>query len=223
MKHVLVIFALIAFRPGYSQADCSKFYPLNEGVKFQITSYDEKEKLAAVVDYVVKEADGNSAILAYEMQDDKGNLVMASEYGIHCEDDGISIDFKSLAAPGLLEQYKDMEVEFTGTNIILPNNLSVGQTLPDADMLMTIKMSPITMKMNSTITNRKVERQETVTTAAGTFDCIVITNDTESKMGIKVSGSSRQWLAEGVGMVQSESYNKKGKLIGRSVLTSLSQ
>jgi hypothetical protein len=38
-------------------------------------------------------------------------------------------------------------------------------------------------------------------------------------MGIKRLGSSKQWFAEGIGMVKSEEYNKKGKFIGKSVLT----
>ena len=36
-----------------AQNDCSKFYPLKEGVKFQITSYGKNDKVAAVIDYVV--------------------------------------------------------------------------------------------------------------------------------------------------------------------------
>ena len=153
------------------------------------------------------------------MFDEKGKLILTSEYGMSCKNDGISIDFKSLAAPGIFEQYKDMEVDMTGTNLLLPNNLSAGQNLPDADLLMVVKMVPITMKLNAKVFDRKVVGEETITTPAGTFDCFVITSSLETKMGIKFSGTSKQWLATGVGMVQQFDYNKKGKMVSRSVLT----
>ena len=112
-----------------------------------------------------------------------------------------------------------MEVDISGTNLILPNNLSAGQSLPDANMLMNIKVPPMNMKMTVDIRDRKVEGKETVTTSAGTFDCFVISYIHESKMGMKITGNAKEWIAEGVGMVKSESYNKKGKRISRSELT----
>jgi len=224
MKNLLavVIAFIIGMHSNFAQTSCSTYYPFDEGTTFQITSFNKNDKKAAVIDYMVKESNGDSAILAYEMHDDKGKLVMNSEYGISCEEDGISIDFNSLAAPGVLEQYKDMEVDITGTNLFVPNNLSSGQSLPDADILMNIKMPPINMKMTVNIYDRKVEGKESVTTTAGTFECYVISYTHESKMGMKITGNAKDWIAEGVGMVKSESYNKKGKRISRSELTAFS-
>lgn len=214
----IVGFFLIA-TIGYSQNSCSKYYPLEEGTKFQITNYEKNDKPAAVIDYLVKDSTGDSAIIYYEMRDDTGDVVLSSEYGIICENDGISIDFNSLAAPGMMEQYQDMEVDLSGTNLFLPNDLTEGQSLPDADLLMNVQMAPLTMKLTVKIFDRKVEGKETVTTPAGTFDCIILTQSSETKMGVKVTANSREWYAPEVGLVKQESYNKKGKLIGRSVLT----
>ena len=225
MKKLIYALATFSFivTISYSQENCSKYYPLEEGTKFQITNYDKNDKPGAVIDYLVKESTGDSAIIYYEMMDEKGELVLSSEYGFRCENDGISIDFNSLAAPGMMQQYQEMEVDLTGTNLFLPNNLSVGQSLPDADLLMNVRMTPINMKLTVRIFDRKVEGEETVTTPAGTFDCIVISQSSETKMGVKVSASSREWYAPEVGLVKQESYNKKGKLMGRSELTAFSQ
>lgn len=225
MKNHLIInlILFLAVLGAKAQTTCSNYYPFEEGTTFQITLYDGKEKQAGVMDYLVKEATDNTAIFAYEMHDEKGKMITASEYAITCTANGVSIDFKSLAAPGTMEQYKDMEMEMTGTDLILPNNLSVGQSLPDSEMLMTIKMAPINMKMNTNVFNRKVEGRENLTTPAGTFDCYVISFDSEAKMGFKVSSSGKQWIAEGVGMVKQESYNKKGKLTGISLLTAFNK
>ena len=221
MKNSLVVgFAIImCINLNVAQTSCSTYYPFKEGTTFQITSYNKNGKKAAIIDYAVKESSGDTAILNYEMHDVKGKLIMASEYGITCENDGISIDFSSLLAPGVLEPYEGMEVDISGTNLLLPNNLSVGQSLPDADVLANIKVTPINMKMTVNIRDRKVEGRETVTTPAGTFECVVISYTHQSKMGVKITGSAKEWIAKGTGMVKSESYNKKGRMISRSELT----
>ncbi|MCW5517899.1 hypothetical protein [Muriicola sp. Z0-33] len=223
MKSLLALCVLLFIIMPINAQDCSKYYPLEEGTTFQITNYEKKDKVAGVIDYVVKSSSGDSAILSYEMRDDKGEVFMSSEYGIICKDDGIAIDFKSLMSPGVMNQYKDMEVDISGTDLVLPNNLSPGQQLPDADILMNVSVPPMNMKLTVKMLNRNVEANETVTTPAGTFDCVVITYDHETKMGMKISGKAKQWFAEDVGMVKSESYNKKGKLIGSSVLTAFNK
>jgi len=222
-KLFLSLLALASTTSLVAQDVCSVYYPLDQGTTFQITSYDKGDKAAAIINYTVNDAGNDWALLSYDLQDAKGKSVATSEYEIRCENDGVAIDFKSLGAPGLMEQYEDMEVEFTGTNLYIPNNLSAGQELPDSNMLMTINMSPIKMKMTMDITNRKVFGNETVTTPAGTFDCVVLTYDFESKMGIKVTGSAKQWLAKGVGLVKQEDYNKKGKRTSWSELTAFNK
>lgn len=224
MKRILVLLTFLSgYGAGLAQDTCSKYYPMQEGTTIQMSMYNDTDKLQGVIDYVVKEASGDTATMTYEMQDEKGKMISASEYDITCKDDGVSIDMRSLMTPGVMEQYKDMEVDMTGTELVLPNNLSEGQSLPDAEVLMNIKMAPLNLKMSSKMFNRKVQSRESVTTPAGTFDCFLITSDNESKMGIKISGSSKLWLSEGVGMVKQETYNKKGKLTGVMLLTEYSK
>jgi hypothetical protein len=43
----------------------------------------------------------------------------------------------------------------------------------------------------------------------------------ETKMMVKVQAKTTQWIAEDIGMVRTENYNKKGKLQGYTVLTSI--
>ena len=223
MKALTLICTFFCITSTVFSQDCSKYYPMDEGTKFQITMYNKKDKMSGVMDYEVKEVSGNTATMFYEMADEKGKMITSSEYGITCSDDGVTIDFSSMMSPGVMGQYEDMEVEMSGTDLLFPNNLSVGQSLPDANVLMTVKMPPMNMKMTMMFFNRKVEGNETVSTPAGDFECYVITYDTESKMGIKMTMSSKLWLSEGYGMVKQENYNKKGNLIGKSVLTAFEQ
>ncbi len=91
---------------------------------------------------------------------------------------------------------------------------------------MTMKMNMGAMSMNMTFdtVNRKVEKTESLTTSAGTFNCYVISSENKAKMMMtNTTHSSRMWLAEGVGMVRQDTYNKGGKLISKVVLTSYSE
>jgi hypothetical protein len=209
--------------------DCSTFYPFSEGTTMQITSYGTNKKVAAIVDYTVKDVSTVSGVETATMnttiKDKKGELIAESEYEMSCTGDRVSIDFKSMMSPQIVKQFKDLKTEITGTNLDLPNNLSVGQTLPDASMQMKISMSGINMDMATQITNRKVIDTEVVTTPAGTFDCYVITYNTDinMSMGMNQSSNAKQWISEGVGMVKQEDYNDKGKVTSSSLLTSFSR
>ena len=125
-----------------------------------------------------------------------------------------------------MQQYSEMSIEtdITGTDIEIPNNLSVGQELADANVSITMSMSGI--KMNTTVnqTNRKVEKNERITVAAGTFECYLVTETNISKtMGATIEMTTKQWLSEGVEIVKQKSYKKNGNLMSRMVLTKFSK
>ncbi len=122
-----------------------------------------------------------------------------------------------------MEQFKEMDYEITGTNLDWPNDLSVGQTLPDSNMNMKISMGGMNMNMVLTVKDRKVTGKEKITTPAGTFDCFVIAYDTNVEMmGTSHKSSSKQWIAEGVGLVKQED-TQKGKVENTSLLTAFSR
>lgn len=206
-----------------SQNVCSTYYPFKSGTKFQITNFDKKGKKESVVDHDIVSVENNLATISTKITDDKGKEITNTTYSITCYGDGVSIDFKSMMNPELFKQYKDMELEMSGTNIDLPNHLNVGQTLKDAQLNMTLNMGGIKMNMNLDMVNRKVNTQALITTAAGTFNCFALSYTTQMKMGIQQTFEIKEWIAEGVGMVKSETYNKSGKLMGYSELTSITK
>ncbi len=197
------------------------YYPFEEGTAFQITGYDKKGKINSVVDYSITDVTDNTATIKAKISDKKGKEITTTDYKINCNNNTISIDFKSMMNPDMFAQYKDIEIDFEGTNIELPNDLSVGKDLKDANMVMIMNMGGMKMNMTMDLVNRKVEGKERISTPAGTFDCYVITYTTEVKMGMKSTFKNKEWIAEGVGMVKSENYNKKGKLLGYSELTKI--
>ena len=222
MKNLISIFVLSCFLSGTAvsaQTDCSKYYPVSDGAKFEHTLYGNKMKEEGKVVYSVTDDGGDSVLYTMEMFDKNGTQVGDSSYGMKCEEDGVSIDFKSLMGSSRASHFDNMEVDITGNNIYIPNDLSVGQTLPDAEMEIAITGAPIAMKSFMRMYNRTVEGKESITTPAGTFECFIISYDTDMRMGIKSTGKTKQWLAENIGMVKTEDYNKKGKLRSMSLLT----
>lgn len=223
-----MLISLLAFVIGisgaFAQTDCSKYYPISDGAKFEISLYNGKMKKEGKVAYSVINDGGDKVLYTMEMYDKKDALLGDSTYGMQCENDGVSIDFKSMMNSGMTSQFQNMEVDINGNNIYLPNNLSVNDVLPDAEMEITVTGAPIAMTSTIKMVDRTVIGEEAVTTPAGTFQCKILTYTTEMKMGIKSSGYTKQWLAEDVGMVKTEDYNKKGgKLRSISLLTSYQQ
>jgi hypothetical protein len=61
--------------------------------------------------------------------------------------------------------------------------------------------------------------EETLNTPAGKFDCFKISQKVFMKTLGKIEINSIEWYSEDVGMVKSETYDKKGKLKTYSLLT----
>lgn len=224
-KILLAILCICISPFVFSQHNCNNYYPLKDGASFQITTYDKKDKQTSVVDYKIKDvtdsSEGKTATIHGSVKDKKDKEISEMEFKVTCKDNKISVDFNSLMSPQMTEQFKDMDIDITGTNLEWPNDLSVGQKLPDSNVKMKISMAGMIMNFSVDITDRKVIGSEKITTPAGTFDCMVITYDTQVNMGVKQTTSSKQWIAKDVGMVKQEDY-KNGKVMDTSLLTALS-
>lgn len=223
-KIAALVLSFFSIATAVGQA-CSKYYPMEEGTTFQYTNYDKKNKPDGNMDYTVTEVtntgDDTTATMNIIFTDEKGEQYLTNDYQFTCKGDVVTIDFESLIPDQMREQYKDMEMTIDGTDIELPNNLSVGQSLPDANVNLKISVAgAMNMNINIDTVNRKVEKKESLTTPAGTFDCYVIYSETKTKMIMaNHTFPSRLWLAEGIGMVKTENYNKKGDKTGTIVLT----
>ncbi|WP_432412794.1 TapB family protein [Rasiella sp. SM2506] len=219
LRIYFTITALLCLTITIAQQGCSDFYPFEQGVTFQITSYGKNKKVAAITDFLVTEATDNFATFKSFLRDKDGEVLNEATFTMSCENDGIVVDMESLVNPNLLENYRDFETEISGTQIVIPNNLHIGQELPDATMNMRMDMSGINISMEVSMTDRTVLTRETITTRAGTFECFVIGYTNTVNMGINRTTTAKQWIARGVGMVKQEDYNRRGNITSSSVLT----
>lgn len=227
LKLLFIGLTLLLGLPVTAQ-NCSKYYPMEEGTTLEYTSYNGKGKTQGTISYtvsnVIDEGSTSSATMVMKYMDEKGEEAFTSEFTYSCTGNTVTIDYESLMSNQMLEQFGEMEMEVSGTDIELPNDLEVGMELPDANVIMKMSMSGINMNSQVDMINRKVEKKETITTPAGTFECYVIYSENQSKMMMSSQNfPSRLWLAEGVGMIKQETFKKNGNLMSSTVLTSLSK
>ncbi len=228
MKKVFITLCLILMVSPYAiSQNCSKYYLLEEDATFQYTMYGKKGKSDGTIDYKVSDVNSDGSVTHAKMnmkiKDKKGKELTESSYNFSCSGDKVQIDFESLLNSDMMAQFQDMEVEVTGTDIELPNDLSVGQELPDASVTMQVGAGVTNINMTVNMVNRKVEKKEELTTPAGTFECYVIYSDNKTKMMMERNFPSRMWLTEGIGMVKTENYNQGGKVLSSTVLTAYSK
>lgn len=220
-----ILLFFIVCNTSYAQTDCKPYVPTEQGAKWELTNYNAKGKITGTVNYelVDKIVDGNEITFKIKTTtfDKKGKQIFESEYEAKCIDGVFDLDMAVKMDGSQMSQYDGMEVEVDASKFEIPQmDASPGTELADGTLSVSMgSAGAVGFKMTIEITDRIVEKREVLTTEAGEFNCIVISQNISTKMIVKVRASSKEWYAEGVGLVRSESYNKKGKLTGYSELT----
>ncbi len=91
-----------------------------------------------------------------------------------------------------------------------PSSMKAGDNLDDGNFSMEMDMSGMKQHVTMTITERKVEAKESITTTAGTWECFKISYKGKITirtmgMGIPVNMSGTEWFAPGFGIVKTQS------------------
>jgi hypothetical protein len=124
----------------------------------------------------------------------------------------------------MMANLEGISVDIDATDLEMPSDLKPGMELNDGYIHVVASNMGIPMiNMEVKVYDRTVVNTETITTPAGTFDCFKISYTTEVKTIGKFVAKSIEWIAMDIGMVRSESYDKKNKLTGYTVLTDLKQ
>ncbi len=212
--------------------DCTLYFDFVEGTTWEMTSYDKKGKQEGKIKNTIIEksnsSKGNQAKIKMEMLDVKEKDKVESEYTITCDNGNLNMSMDMFMSPEMTKQMEmqgmeNIEVNMEMGDMEFPKDLSVGMELKPCEMTMTAKMNGIqVMSMQSEIKDRKVLSKESITTEAGTFECFKIEQTTFVKMGFAKSESkSITYLSEGVGVVKTEDFDKKGNLVGYTEITKI--
>jgi hypothetical protein len=195
------------------------FFPLKAGTKLAYQTLDHKGKVQSQAKYTVKEVTGSgdhfTVVYDIEALDDKGEKVYIDKVTVKQEGDKMYFDMSNFLNKAAFQQNGEIpaSIEVTGNNMEIPLVPVPGMALPDASVTMAMKMGFMNLKMTVNLTNRKVEALEDIAVKAGNFNAFKLTADVSGTIiGIKVNTKSADWYAYGVGLVKSESYDKKGEL-----------
>ncbi|MEA2042487.1 MAG: hypothetical protein U9N85_08035 [Bacteroidota bacterium] len=223
MKQIILsLIGVIALFSVQAQ-DCTA-YIINNGNK--VAEYVNKNKKGKtesyhsqkLLDKTVK--DGQTRYKIEQIyKDKKGKEENRDTLNFYCENGVFNVDMSQYLNQEQYENYEETQISFDFENISYPKNMGVGTTLDDGSVTVSINTGMMTLDFVTTIENREVLAKEKVTTDAGTFSCLKISQDIKSKAGfVTITLKTISWITEGVGVVKSETYNSKDKLMGSSEL-----
>jgi len=207
-----------------AQDICKGFYAYQEGASWTMTSYNKKMKKTGSIAYEVLYNDFengvNTITFGYKGMDDDDEEMYSGEFTGTCTNQVFTTSHSGTFSD-IIEQTSNMEVEISGDLVQYPANMNAGDKLPDASVTLVTKVENglSLLKVTSDVFNRKVIGTEKVVTPAGTFDCVKVSYDAKVKLLITKSMSVVEYLAEGIGIVRSEQYDKKGNLSGYTEIT----
>jgi hypothetical protein len=219
---------LLFFTKTILAQDCASLMPHRVGAEWEITNFNKKglpeSSISARLVELTAKTGGFDATVDQVITDKKERETGAFSYKFSCFFGTTSIDLSSMLSPEAFGAYQNMDLQINGIPADFPQKLEVGDALKEANIEIKVRSGSMTlMTMEFVISDRKVLAKEAVTTAAGTFDCIKISYQMDSKIGpLKMKRNTTQWISEGVGVVKSETF-KGEKLESSQELTKFKQ
>lgn len=226
----MLLFMLFAPIASKSQ-NCDFFIPFIAGKGVQFQTYNSRGRITGTVDYMIDSiasADSiKTAFIKYICLDQKGNEISVMEYRYKCNGTELRIDPASMINPELIEPFKEMDIEVENDELVIPSVLKINQKLKDAGCNMKIyEENRKLAEMNFKCVNRKIISMDTVTTTIGVYPCYKISSETyltvtTTMVPYVVEMYVNEYFSTGIGVVRIENSDKKGKLLGYSVLSKI--
>lgn len=220
----LLIFIFMQVIIVFAQ-DCVSYMPMKQGAIWETQHFDAKNKLSSTVKSQVKDktTNGSSIKLSVESEsfDSKGKTLGKNTYSAGCDNGVFFIDMRGNMDQNGMNSFKDMQVTVNADNLDFPKDPQTGQTLKPGKFSINgqVQGMPGGFKMTVDVYNRKVEGKESITAPAGTYDCVKISYDMKTNMMGEIITKGVEWYAKDVGLVKSETYDSKGKIMGSSLLS----
>lgn len=193
-----------------------------------MTTYNKNKKKTGSIQYEVLFSEEENGVIVftfgYKGFDEEDAQLYVGEFTGACSDNNFTTSFSGTFGD-IISQTANMEVEVSGDMVQYPHVMKAGDKLPDAnvELISKVENGLSLLKVTSEIFNRKVVGKETIITPAGSFECVKITYDAKVKLLLTKTISVVEYLAEDIGIVRSEQYDKKGNLTGYTELTSFNR
>ena len=228
MKKTIIttLFGLLFLSNLYAQ-DCDAYIPTETGKTYMYETKNAKGAVQSYYSHKLLSKKNKEGGIHYEIihtdfdGKNKTEILRQDTLVFFCKDNMFFVDMSAYINKDQLKSYEESQIEFTFENMGYPKNLKPGSTLNDGYINADI-LAGITISFRTDITNRKAVSAEDVTTAAGTFSTLKITEDLTSKIGfVTIKMSNISWIKMNIGTIKTESYDKKGKLFSTTELYSI--
>lgn len=155
-------------------------------------------------DMLVKKANGRAIY--------GGHVAMTSD--INHQND-VTMDLGQTVTQIIKNFISNAKIISEGTKAVMPFRMQPGDALPEAHAVVRAG----SLKFTVDITDRRVLRTETLTTPAGTFDCVVI-RERKVEKGPMLNNAkwSENWYSRGIGYVRHDNLNKNMELEESEIL-----
>jgi len=224
MKKLFFLALLLCSKAVIAQ-DCSQFVNNVNGKKLTYISQDAKGKQQITAVYTTTKKDATTVSVHAEINDKNGRAIGSGDSEMICTGNTIKVDMKSFVPAASMKG--NMQVSGEARYLAYPTDMKAGQTLDDGSVTIDMGSSGAQMaNLQMDIKNRKVEQAETVSTNAGSFDCLKISYDGTTKMkmmgiGIPFNFHVIEWYSPKLGrFVKSQTY-KGEKLMGTTTLDAI--
>jgi len=160
-------------------------------------------------DMLVKKANGRANY--------GGHIAMISD--INRQND-VSMDLGQTLTTIIKNYFPNVKTRSEGTQAIMPARMQPGDALPEAHAVVRAG----SLKFTVDVTERTVLRTETITTPAGTFDCVVIREHKVEKGPMYLSDKwSLNWYTRGIGYIRHDNLDKNMQLEESEILVRIEQ
>ncbi|HEU4469535.1 MAG TPA: hypothetical protein VFR58_00505 [Flavisolibacter sp.] len=230
MKSLCLTLLLAAFSFKSTKAQCSSYYFMITGSEVVMTIYDKKGaesgKQTWKTGKVKKEGGASSSTVSSVLTDEKGKELAKGSGSFGCTGTSFKADLRMNLPQQQAEMFQDVETSVGNSYIEYPAAMETGQALSNANLDMDVKnKNGMSMKVSFVQTDRKVVSKETIESTAGTWQAYKITYKATittrmGGIGIPFHFSAVEWFVPGFGIVKTETYSKKGKLMGSTLITS---
>lgn len=209
---VLVLMLLQSLCAGAQVYFCNTQSAVCRYVRTEIKTGKTKWVHTLTIDSVTSLPDGSQEVKYHSsFKDEKGKGLVDKD--IHLDatiapSGDVSITLADAMASVMHTLMPNARIRSEGERTVLPSDMQPGDILPDASSSAIAGAIRYTAK----VSDRHVVRKESLTTPAGTFDCIVVLEHKEEKAGpYNRVTNAYTWYSPGVGMVRHDTYDRNMK------------
>lgn len=228
---VFVILVIAMVSPAQLDAqECKFFIPSEAGTILEYTYYNKKGKEESYQTQKVLETkvvDGATVVEMEAISKTKKNQEdgVRTTFELKCDNGNFYINMNDFTSSVNYKQYEalpDLDLVVKSEDLYYPSDLAIGQKLPDGNVEILVENNGMELfGSRITVKDRKVEAAETITTPAGTFECLKVSSVVLTQSSMSMETKTIQWVAENVGVVKTENLTSDGKMITSYALTGI--